>query len=346
MLEIIKPLSQGQFGRVFLARDRVLNQLRAVKYIDPSQLPPDFDAWSQEARAMSEGDGEAHIARIHGAEIEGTGPVVVMEYLPGGSAADRWKGDAAPVGEALTACIEACRGIETLHIRGVLHRDIKPANILFDDGGSAKVSDFGLARPTGHAIDGSTLNYLRHEAPELQAPNATETEQSDVYAMGVTAYRLLCGDHVLPALAHQEIRDGTRDGTYPPRDAWPDHVPAKIRKAVKKAMNPDPAKRYASIRDLRHALEQCRPEVAWHPPHFKDGESTWQGAASSGHCWVVKRRLDGKASSVDIAVSRAGQPRRVVAACRSDITESVAKKYTERALRLISDGKAAQLSDG
>jgi serine/threonine protein kinase len=184
MLEKIKPLRQGNFGSVWLERDVVMNELRAVKYIDPSQLPANLDGWSREARAMSEGEGEKHIVHIYGAELTPSGPTIVMEYLAGGSAADRWAGGPAPVGEVIDAAAAACRGIERLHERGVLHRDIKPANILYSDDGVVKVSDFGLARPVGQVPSADTVNYVRHEAPELQAGSA-ETEVSDVYAMGV-----------------------------------------------------------------------------------------------------------------------------------------------------------------
>ncbi len=344
MLERIKPLNQGFFGSVWLERDVVFNELRAVKYVDKSLIPKDLEGWSQEARAMSEGDGEEHIVRIFGAELTPDGPKIIMEYLTGGSADDRWAGSPAPVRDALDTCIAACRAIETLHLRGVLHRDIKPANILFDGEGRVKVTDFGLARPTGRVIDASTINYVRHEAPELQH-GAEETEQSDVYAMGVTLYRLLCGDDTLPALSPDELKDAAQQGTYPPRNAWPEHVPAGIRKAVERAIEPNPIQRFATMRDLRLALEQCVPVVSWSPGVHSNGTTTWNGTTDAGAVWAVTQLLDGKESSVEIAYSRRSttSARRRMSLGRRAVTEAAARKHSARALQLISDGKERRL---
>ena len=343
MFEQVRLLSSGHFGRVWLERDQVLDEFRAVKYVDPSMLPPNLEGWSQEAHAMSQGDGETHVVRIYGAELTPDGPRIVMEYLAGGSAADRWNGEPAPVNDAIDTCIQACRGVESLHAKGVLHRDIKPANLLFDEGGTVKVADFGLARPTGHLPDQSTFNYVRHHAPELRDGRA-EDEQSDIYAMGVTAYRLLCGDAALPELTPDAILSEAAAGRYPPRDTWPSHVPPAIRRAVTKAMAPDPVDRHQSMRELRLALEQSYPTVSWSAP-IRDGwETSWIGVARSGERFVVTRRLSGKESSVIVRSARTGEPRRRNGMSRLNLSEAESTKFADRALRLIAEGKQHQLN--
>lgn len=337
MREQISPLSRGHFGQVWLERDRVLNELRAVKYVDPSSVSPDLDGWSAEARAMSLGDGERHVVRIYGAEVLPTGPVIVMEYLPGGSAADRWGGKPAPVKEAVGVAIDACRGVEFLHANGMLHRDIKPANILFTGDGVVKVSDFGLARPLGHVPDPFTSIYVRHEAPELQTGQA-ETVQSDVYAMGVTLFRLLCGDACLPVLPIDELRLATAAGEYPPRGTWPPHVPKKVRKAVETALAVDVNKRHRSMRDVRLALEQSLPEVSWQPAVFSGREISWDGPSSSGERWKIQLVLDGSASKVVVRFQKTSSFRLKSALCRSGLSQAEARKYAEKLLEAIATG--------
>src|SRR5690606_29051360 len=87
---------------------------------------------------------------------------------------------------------EVCLGLAALHDRGMVHRDIKPGNILLDRNGVAKVSDFGFV--TDEIVEGyaAGAGYLDHLAPEYYSSGVTST-RSDLWALGVTLYRLLHG---------------------------------------------------------------------------------------------------------------------------------------------------------
>jgi eukaryotic-like serine/threonine-protein kinase len=234
-----------------------------------------------------------------------------MEYLPDGSVADRYKGDPVPAGDAVRIMEEACRGVEHLHARGLLHRDIKPGNLLLTDTGSVKVSDFGLSCQLGATRGVPLLSYTSHLPPEaVRAGEGITSVAGDVYALGVTTYRLLNGD---AALAHAGvpaggIRPAIMAGRYPDRGHWEPHIHPALRLVVRRALHTDPAKRYATSATFRHALERVRPAVSWWPVATATGHlwqgvgpdsSTWSASIQprprGGHRFAIERRLPGKA---------------------------------------------------
>lgn len=184
-------LGSGFFGEVWLEEDEGLGRRCAVKYLKPGRLPP--GPVFAEAQAMVDAEHD-NVVRLYSADIEGAVPVIRMEYLPNGSVADRFGGSPAPVADALHVLEEACRGVEALHARGVLHRDLKPANLLIGHDGRIKVSDFGLACHLANVGGAPPWGYTEHLPPEaFAADGAIETVAGDIYALGVTLYRVLNG---------------------------------------------------------------------------------------------------------------------------------------------------------
>jgi serine/threonine protein kinase len=238
-------------------------------------------------------------------------PVIRMEYLPNGSVDDKHNGSPVPVEEAVRIMEDACRGISHLHAQGILHRDIKPANLLLADSGRVKVSDFGLACELADAKTAPPRSYPMHLPPETaNAGTGITTIAGDIYAAGVTAYRLLNGDQTLRAVIQSgaDVRDLIAKGKYPDRKLWLHHIHSSLRRVINKAMHIDPDKRYADAGTFRRALEQARPKVSWWPGAPVNGLG-WEGAAVDGTAifravveptrrgfrFNVERRLSGKA---------------------------------------------------
>jgi serine/threonine-protein kinase len=143
----------------------------------------------------------------------------------------------------------------------------------------------------------------------VSAHSGITTVEGDVYALGVTAYRLLNGDaSMTPPSATTDVKALIAAGRYPDRATWQPHVHNALRRVVQKALHADPAKRYASAATLRHALEKARPTVSWWPTPAATGVA-WEGAAADGTTWraaleprfrggygfTLERRLLGKA---------------------------------------------------
>lgn len=275
-------LGSGFFGEVWLEEDEGLGRKCAAKYLNPRRLPP--GTVFAEAQAMLDAEHD-NVVRVYSADIEGAIPVIRMEFLPNGSVADRFGGSPVPVSDALHVLEDACRGVEALHARGALHRDLKPANLLIGDAGRIKVSDFGLACPLAKVGGAPPWGYTEHLPPEaLAGGGAVETVAGDIYALGVTLYRLLNGDALMRSLAATaaDIPALVVAGKYPDRGRWAPHLNDSLRRVARKAMHPDPARRYGSASELRHALEGARPAVSWTPVGSVAGASVWEGTDMTG----------------------------------------------------------------
>jgi serine/threonine-protein kinase len=220
-----------------------------------------------------------------------------MEYLPSGSVQDRFKGEPAPVLESTLMLEDACRGVEALHADGILHRDLKPANLLIDSNGRIKVSDFGLACPASNPSAGAPFAYPLHLPPEaVTGPRMIIEASGDVYAMGVTAYRIYNGD----AMFHATIPVGVEPvdliaaGKLPDVKAMQPHVHPALRRTITKAVHPDPSKRFQSVADLRHALEKSRPDVSWR--RSTSDPDGWEGSDRDGRTYIARIDRDGAGS--------------------------------------------------
>jgi WD40 repeat protein len=168
--------------------------------------------------------------------------------------------------------IQAAEALEYAHQMGVVHRDVKPANLLLDAAGHLWVTDFGLARVAGEAgltLTGDVMGTLRYASPEQALGRPARLDhRADVYALGATLYELLTLEPAFPGsdqaallrqIAHEEPR--------PPR-RLNRAVPAELETVVLKALEKDPADRYATAQeladDLRRFLED-RPVRARRP---------------------------------------------------------------------------------
>jgi serine/threonine protein kinase len=280
--QALNCLGSGFFGEVWLEQDLGLNRLCAAKYLNPVRLPASTVFAEAQVMLDSEHDNVVH---VYSADTEAGIPVIRMEYLPAGSVADCCGGDPVAAADALHILEEACRGVEALHARGILHRDLKPANLLIGEGGRIKVSDFGLACEVANLAGAPPFGYTEHLPPEALAGNgAIEGAEGDVYALGVTLYRLLNGDGMMRAAATPgaDVRGLIAAGKYPDRNEWQPHVHDRLRRVARKAMHCDPSRRSGSASELRHALEGVRPKVSWVPVTIAGPGLAWEGIAVDG----------------------------------------------------------------
>lgn len=301
-----RRLGQGFFGSVWLEFDNILERHVAAKYPDMSKLARPEDAFN-EARSMVAVDHE-NLVQVISAE-ESPIPVIRMTYLPEGSIADNYGGRPLPTLQACKWIEDACRGVEHLHLMGILHRDIKPANLLID-GEAVRVSDFGLACRLDALAEASPIGYTTHVPPESIFQGFIDDTLGDVYALGVTLYRLLNGDEIFNSgRANADFRLAIRTGQYPDRSKWQPHLHTKLVKVAQKAMSLEPSKRYQSATEFRHGLEKARPVVSWSNNSLMADTTEWSGKnALTGDEWMatlnvsmgksrfeIRRQLQGKA---------------------------------------------------
>ena len=307
-------LGAGYFGEVWRATDTGLNAERALKLVPPSKVidAANFFRESQTLKSVE----HPNIVRVEetGTMADGR-QYVAMEYLKKGSVEDEARGDTLPLTRTKRLMIDVLRGLGHAHNKGIIHRDVKPANILVGDASEGKLSDFGLAMPAG--IDLKKLGvkeyaYTLHLAPEINGL-AGFSIQSDIYACGVTLYRLINGDSMLPSLLPMDAQALAKIGKFPDRSSYRHYIPRPLRTLVNKAMHVDPAKRYQSADAMRHALERITLEKNWR-----------EKKTHTGAIWTCG--WDNKCYTVEIGMTKS-----------NDWEVVVKKGRTKRALRTISN---------
>ena len=150
--DLLAPLGEGGMGVVWKARQVKLNRLVALKMVLGEQR-----AGSKELiRFLAEAEAVAAVKHPHVVQVYEYGdangrPFLAMEYLPGGSLADRLERTGRLDPKAAAELVATLAGaVQAAHDLGIVHRDLKPGNVLYDEHGQPKVTDFGLAkRPAG-----------------------------------------------------------------------------------------------------------------------------------------------------------------------------------------------------
>ncbi len=191
-------IGAGGMSTVYRARDETLQREVAIKLMN-REVATDSDElerFRREARAVAQLSHPHIVGVIDAGEDEGR-PYIVFEYVEGETLKDRVRRQGRlPVAEAVAYAIEIARALGAAHARHIVHRDVKPQNVLIDEEGSAKVTDFGIARTLeeeGLTADGRVLGTTDYVSPE-QALGQHVNGQSDLYSLGVVLYEMLTGE--------------------------------------------------------------------------------------------------------------------------------------------------------
>ncbi len=240
---LLAPVGSGGSGHVFVADDVRLRRRVAVKMLHPALADDEafLKRFRAEARAAAALNHPNVMAVYDWGEEEG-GPYLVCEYLGGGSlrsVLDR--GRRLSPSQALLVGLEAARGLDYAHRRGLVHRDIKPANLLFDDDGRLRIADFGLARALAEAAwtepIGAVLGTARYASPE-QVSGAAIDGRADVYSLALVLVEAVTGRVPFSADTTVATLMGRLDK---PIDPPPELGP--LAPVVARAGRPDPAER-------------------------------------------------------------------------------------------------------
>ena len=188
---LTRRLGVGGMGAVYLARDLRLERNVAVK--TPTGVTVlGLMGLKPEAWAMANLSHPA-VAQVYGIESWRGRAFLVVEYLPGGTLADRLRRGPVAEREAVSIAAALAAALAALHAGGYLHGDVKPSNIGFTAAGSPKLLDFGLARGAndGAALVGGTLRYA---SPEVLSGHPAD-EADDVWSLCVVLYEMAAGEH-------------------------------------------------------------------------------------------------------------------------------------------------------
>ena len=280
--EIISEAGTGGMATVYKAKDRVLNRNVAVKvlkdeYTTDQDFIKRFNSEAQSAAALS----HPNIVSIYdvGHEEENNLYYIVMELIKGktlkeiinkdGSISWKW---------AVNIAIQIASALEEAHKHGIIHRDIKPHNIIITEDGTAKVTDFGIAKAVSNSTItafGTTIGSVHYFSPE-QAKGGITDARSDLYSLGVVMYEMLTGK--VPFDADTPVSVALMHMQEKPKEPIElnSDIPMAVNKIVVKAMRKEPVERYQTasemLADLSEALKD--PNGDFVVIENKDGEYT------------------------------------------------------------------------
>jgi eukaryotic-like serine/threonine-protein kinase len=254
-----EKVGAGGMSTVYRARDMTLERDVAVKLMH-REIAADSDhleRFRREARAVAQLSHPYIVNVIDAGEDEGR-PYIVFEYVQGETLKDRIRRlGRLPVAEAVAYAVEIARALGYAHQRHIVHRDVKPQNVLIDAEGSAKVTDFGIARSLdqdGLTADGRVLGTTDYVSPE-QALGHKVTGQSDLYSLGIVLFEMLAGEVPFKgenqvAVAMKHVRD-----TLPDVQRLRPEVSSALAAVLERATAKDLDLRYADDLELIADLE-------------------------------------------------------------------------------------------
>ena len=257
---IAAVLGQGGMGAVYRAEQVSLQREVALKVLRADLAGAEAAArFAREALALSKLDHPNIVRVIDSGQAEGK-PYLVMELVGGRDLLQElYRGPMSPE-RAVPVLGQLCDALSAAHAQGIIHRDLKPENVILTEQGVPKILDFGIAV----AADGSSrvtatgfvLGTPEYLAPE-QAMGQPLTPRSDLYTLGVVAYRMLAGQlpfHCDEPREYLVLHAGTPcpplADVWPAGGEWPE-----LCAAVMKALHKDPAQRYPDALAMKQALE-------------------------------------------------------------------------------------------
>ena len=259
---VVGVLGQGGMGVVYKARHLKLTRTVAIKMLLAGgyAAPPELARFMREAQAIAV-LRHPHIIQVFDiGDLEGR-PYFTMEYLEGGSLAQKLAGVPQPAREAASMVGTLADAIQVAHSGGIIHRDLKPSNILLTADGTPKISDFGLARAY---LEGPDLTFggARLGTPSYMSPEQAIGRQgtigpsADIYSLGAVLYEMLTGRPPFRAETPAETERQVIAGEPVPPSRLNAKVPRDLETICLKALSKEPQRRYSSASALAEDLRR------------------------------------------------------------------------------------------
>lgn len=316
--EILRPLGEGGMAVVYLAREKALKRLVAIKVLHPDlAASPIFRSRFQLEAETAAQLQQASIVPIYRVGESGGLSYITMAYIDGESLADRMRGRGRlGVREARRIAIEVTQALGAAHRRGIIHRDMKPQNVLLDrESGRAMVTDFGIAsvaaalRPDDERLTGAgmVMGTPRYMSPEQASGVRDLTPASDFYALGVMLYEMLSGEYPYRLAEPPNYLLAHVTGTPIPLVTRVGDLPRELELVVNRLLAKEPADRFTNADELVAALEGSAisgPRTEVTPvfagtPRRRVGLATVLGAVAIGAAFFATRARSSAPQGVD-----------------------------------------------
>ena len=274
---------EGSNSTVHVAHDKQLDAEIVIKKIPKKHLAS-VEKYFDESRILHL-SSHPNVVPIHYACEDADHVFIAMPYYTRGSLNALVDSRHLTVREIVVFGCQIASGLHNIHSKRLIHFDIKTDNILLSDRGEALISDFGLAQRTGASGTAEQDRmYFKMLPPEAHQTSAY-TSAFDIYQFGLTLYRMCNGnaeflrqfDKYGPASSfnRDQFRYDLRNGLFPDRDVFLEHIPNRLRRLVKKCLEPDPSKRFPAAIEVSNELAQVDEKLDW--KYSNDmGERVWR----------------------------------------------------------------------
>ncbi len=270
-------IGRGGWSVVYKGVHKTLNMPVAIKMLKHNMaMDTDFlEEFQNEAKIIASLNHE-NIIKVYDIENLYRTVFIIMEFLQGSSLETTLKAQGSlSVYASLDILLQICEGLAYAHRQGIIHRDVKPGNIFIQDNGHIKIVDFGLACAPGTRGDRivGTPKYL---APE-QIKSGPADERSDIYSLGLTAYRMLAGNEAFPnldiaTLLHNQLYEEIPD----PRDTVPE-IPDELCRFISKATQKSPNDRFQSVSEATNELNALSAKLGLEARPAADQKMSFMG---------------------------------------------------------------------
>lgn len=327
-------LGTGAMAEIYRVRHQELGVLRALKLLCTDH-PVARTRLIREGRVLG-GLVHPHVLRVYDVlEIEGR-PALVMDFLPGGSIAERMRGEPLPLPLVRRWLQQLLDGLEALHELGVVHRDLKPHNLLLDAEEQLVIADLGLAReeetdPEEAHLTRGGMGSPAWVAPEQLWQASAVDARADLWAVGAILYAWLSGS---PPYGSGEA---VLRGDPLPLPELPASTPPDLEAVLRACLVPRPAERAAEVASLRSLLGQTGPSTP--TPAEPTPRADERSALGRATALVVDERGQGRAVEIVVQLLESGTRVQCAAQAAAD-TEVAAQLAIAAALRDLPDRSA------
>jgi len=261
---IVDRLGEGGMGEVYRAVHTKIGRIVAIKLMNRASVSPEFfQRFLNEARIQACLNHPNIVTLYDFCEFDGR-PCIIMEYIEGGTLADRIRSRGAlSRNEAVPLFRAVVDALSYVHGQGIIHRDIKSTNIKITPAGEVKVLDFGIAK-SGNSpsltMTGGFVGTLQYISPEQFAGGQADA-RSDIWALGVLLYEMTTGMMPFDADSIGGLYEKINAAAYVPPSMRNARMPRELEPIIARCLRRNPAERYQTARDLLVDLER-----AWSTP--------------------------------------------------------------------------------
>ena len=337
--EITATLGAGGMGEVYRARDTRLERTVAIKILSQlSSDPARRQRFEREAKAIS-CLNHPNICVLHDIGHQDGIDYLVMECLEGETLARKLEKGPLPIDQVLKVGVQIADALDKAHRSGIVHRDLKPGNIMLTST-SAKLLDFGLAKPASALVDvaaatksespiteqGTIVGTFQYMSPE-QVEGRELDGRSDIFSLGAVLYEMVTGQRAFEGKSRLSIASAILEKEPAPVTTLKPLAPVALDHAIRECLAKDPDERWQTARDLSHELRWIGEVGSQAGAPVVPGRSRWSVRERFG--WGAAAVLLGLLGALAVAHFRKATPSASALVVRSAILPPAGSQFAD-----------------